>query len=770
MGLGFLCVKTGAAGFQPRSQRIEIRWPSYANASVHAAGFAGWSASDTVVAESTSRCIAHRIGYRACIAAAAADPLQTRRTAFFPDRASPPPRRRWLAKQTTKLARTTKVSRRERSRQNAQVDRPGRERRPVIRAAAVVAALAIVLCPFYGRGMLASWARQQAIRQLDQGAITAAQQRLDWAVWLDPRDGRTDLLQAVCFRRLQEVERFIEALESARQKGAPQWHVEQESTLGQIHAGRMQQRPELQLIRLIEAGRSPHEVAAAFVAGFLVRGESEEAWKVLDAWSADHPQQPDVNYMKGVYWQWMRQEEQAEAELEKALTRQPRHELARRQLAELLEEQDRIEAAYQQYHQWATRFPTNETARAGLARTLRKAGRNDQARGVLHRLAAAPEPSPLIAEEMGQLELESGNYDSALAWFRKLPADQFQHRDLAYDAATGMALAGKPFRAVGLIAQADADLDRRRRIDDLQLLLATAPATHRQAAADEIQRLSDPSADVADIHELLAVDPQPPSTAAEIFAVHCSPCHGATGDGSGPAAASLFPKPLDLRGDRFRLVSTDNGVATREDVARAIRRGIPGTSMPPFEHLGETVVQLLAEETLRLNREGVREQVLASWKELQEDVDEDEVRALVELRTTPGTLVSVPAIGPASADAVARGRETYFKVGCQHCHGDDGSGASQGPMHDPQGALAPPRDLVHDPFKGGQEPAAIYRRLLVGMPGTLHPGSPTLPEDQLIDLVQFVRWLAQEPNRQLTNFQRLERASRRASPAASGLD
>jgi mono/diheme cytochrome c family protein len=253
-------------------------------------------------------------------------------------------------------------------------------------------------------------------------------------------------------------------------------------------------------------------------------------------------------------------------------------------------------------------------------------------------------------------------------------------------------------------------------------------------------------------------------SAGELFAIHCGACHAVHGDGDGAAAASLFPRPLDLRADRFRLASTQNGVASAEYVAETIRRGIPGTAMPPLAHLGQDVIERLAHETLRLRREGVQQRLRTRFGD---ELDEDEIEALVDQQTLSGDAVAVPVIGPGADEAAERGREIYFQLGCQHCHGDDGRGAPHAPMYDPQGQLAPPRDLVRDPFKGGHDPEAIYRRLRIGMPGTLHPASPDLPEEQLVDLVQYVRSLSQEPKHAFTNYQRLQTALQRVRQSAA---
>ena len=82
---------------------------------------------------------------------------------------------------------------------------------------------------------------------------------------------------------------------------------------------------------------------------------------------------------------------------------------------------------------------------------------------------------------------------------------------------------------------------------------------------------------------------------AELYAVYCAACHGATGAGDGPSAAGLNPRPADLRG-----LSAANGgtfpmvaVMSQIDGYTQAKGGVSGAKdMPKFGALleGDTVL------------------------------------------------------------------------------------------------------------------------------------------------------------------------------------
>src|SRR6476659_5764528 len=70
-----------------------------------------------------------------------------------------------------------------------------------------------------------------------------------------------------------------------------------------------------------------------------------------------------------------------------------------------------------------------------------------------------------------------------------------------------------------------------------------------------------------------------------LYTQHCANCHGDQGDGNGPAARFLYPRPRNFGEAKFRLATTANSMPTDDDLMRVITRGMPGSAMFPFGHL-----------------------------------------------------------------------------------------------------------------------------------------------------------------------------------------
>lgn len=241
---------------------------------------------------------------------------------------------------------------------------------------------------------------------------------------------------------------------------------------------------------------------------------------------------------------------------------------------------------------------------------------------------------------------------------------------------------------------------------------------------------------------------QQPASGEQLYAQHCAACHGLKGDGKGLAAQFVFPKPRDFRSGRFRLVSTANGVPTLDDIRMVLRRGMPGSSMPPWPHLSDDAVKRLAEHIVVLRQEGIRDSLVAAATESGDEVSEEDLRDAIDRLTTPGEVVAAVDLGDPTPETIARGKELYATKACAQCHGASGKGDGQQQMVDSEGLPTRPRDLTRGIFKGSPDPISVWRRISLGMPGTPMPSSQSLTPKEVADLTHFILSLSNEKARE----------------------
>jgi len=223
--------------------------------------------------------------------------------------------------------------------------------------------------------------------------------------------------------------------------------------------------------------------------------------------------------------------------------------------------------------------------------------------------------------------------------------------------------------------------------------------------------------------------PQLLALGARVYAKQCAACHGASGRGDGEAAYLLYPKPRDFVAAQYRLVSTWERVPTDEDLYRTISRGMPGSAMPSWGHLPEDERWGLVHHVKSLAANPIA--VAPSTAPAGEGQG--------------GTgVIQLPPRPTFTPEARKLALERYADA-CASCHGPTGKGDGAEEQKDDLGYPTRPRDLTLGVFKGVADLDHLYRRIVVGLPGTPMPMSDwAYGKDawHLVDLI--VSWSSPE--------------------------
>ncbi len=239
-----------------------------------------------------------------------------------------------------------------------------------------------------------------------------------------------------------------------------------------------------------------------------------------------------------------------------------------------------------------------------------------------------------------------------------------------------------------------------------------------------------------------------------VYEKQCRACHGTAGDGEGEAAYLLYPKPRDFTRGQFRLVSTWESIPTDEDLFKSISRGMPGSAMPSWAHLPEE------------DRWGLVYYVKSfSRRSLEVPVAEEPSR----LYGAGKGLVQVPPQPPETPEGEARARELFAKA-CAPCHGQTGRGDGGQEQVDSKGRPTRPRDLTAGVFKGSPKPEDVYRRIVVGLPGSPMPSNPYLHGDDAWNLTRFVLSMSSPEQREAVEMKRFRLVARRVAELPSHPD
>jgi len=209
-----------------------------------------------------------------------------------------------------------------------------------------------------------------------------------------------------------------------------------------------------------------------------------------------------------------------------------------------------------------------------------------------------------------------------------------------------------------------------------------------------------------------------------IYAARCAPCHGSTGQGNGPNAGLLNPRPRNFTSGVYKFRSTESGsLPTDDDLMSTVKNGLHGTSMSDWG-------AFIHGDSLKA--------VVAYIKTFSPKFQNDRPRPIRVTTPVPMTAASIEA-----------GKKVYAKLQCADCHGTDGAGKGvvAGDFKDDWNYDIDAADLTQPwMFRGGSTPRDIYIRFKAGVDGTPMPSYVgTATDKEMWDLANYVVSLARKP-------------------------
>jgi tetratricopeptide (TPR) repeat protein len=273
-------------------------------------------------------------------------------------------------------------------------------------------------------------------------AIQAAGPWLTWAQRLRPWESQWIVLAARCAHVRNDAQSWQDLRDQAG--NSPEWQLEMR--LVAIESGAIQADPQQQLNELLTAGAETDRLVEAFVLGYLRQGDAALARSVLLTWNRDAPH---FSYLQGRIADERQERSAAQAAYREALSRDPRHELARRALADALRQNQQFSEALPHYR-YLIEAGGDARAWLGWADVARHLGDPDASLAALEEHVAHAADKTLAREycrQRGHLALEDGDYQGASEWFQKggpWPDDDTATWEAA---ATASALAGDRQRA-----------------------------------------------------------------------------------------------------------------------------------------------------------------------------------------------------------------------------------------------------------------------------------------------------------------------------------
>ena len=217
----------------------------------------------------------------------------------------------------------------------------------------------------------------------------------------------------------------------------------------------------------------------------------------------------------------------------------------------------------------------------------------------------------------------------------------------------------------------------------------------------------------------------------QLYKEYCMQCHGATGRGDGPAASGLDPKPAIHANIAFEKLPQDYLYNVIYYGGRSVGKS---AAMP---YWGLTIGQQGVADVMAY--------LSVTFKGVPEMAGTAPSGACVQPRKTvaaPADVLQTINPLPTGAETIQSGKTLFLKtaqpLACAFCHGEKGDG--KGMMG--AGLVPPPRNFTCREMMKDIPDGQLYWIIKNGSPGTGMPPFASLPDEQVWQLIGYIRSLA----------------------------
>ena len=222
-----------------------------------------------------------------------------------------------------------------------------------------------------------------------------------------------------------------------------------------------------------------------------------------------------------------------------------------------------------------------------------------------------------------------------------------------------------------------------------------------------------------------------------IYKEYCAQCHGFTGKGDGPAASGLEPKPAIHANIPFEKMPTDY-------LYNVINHG--GAAMgksPSMPYWGLTIGQLGVADVMAYLKAAFKGGAVVAQAAVSGGGPSGVCPQPRKTAKAPADFLSKTNPFPNSDATIQAGKTLFLQtaqpVACAMCHGDKGNG--QGFMG--AGLIPPPRNFTCGSMMKDIPDGQLFWIIKNGSPGTGMMSFAGLPDEQVWELIHYVRSLGQ---------------------------